>query len=697
MNREGRYRELFENMDEGFCVIEMIYDPDGKPVDYRFVDINKAFMKQTGLRDALTKSMREMVPDHDAHWFEIYGKVARTGEPVRFQNPATAMGRHYDVFAFRIGGDGSREVGILFKDVTEAKRTQDLEKSRARLEATVAERERYAARLAARSAVTAILSEGGEFEELTPKILKAVCESLGWALGEVWMVDAKGHAVHYVQGWHLSGQGLEPFEKAARQDVVALGRGISGGVGASGKATWIKDVAKDATFPRTELASKVGLHGAFAFPVILENRVIAVLMFFSQKVEEPDEDSLAMMADLGSQIGQFLERRRLRSQFEQSQKMESIGRLTGGIAHDFNNMLTVINGYSEMLMAQFSPGTPQRNDLQEILGAGQRAASLTRQLLAFSRRQILVPKVIALNQIVTDMGRMMKRLIGEDIELVSSLTQGLEPIKADPGQIEQVIMNLVVNARDAMPQGGKLTLETANVQLDEAYARAHVTVTPGPYVMLAVSDTGAGMDRETLTHLFEPFFTTKEIGKGTGLGLATVYGIVKQSGGNIWVYSEPGQGATFKIYFPAIQETIEVPSQAAPRAIPRGSETVLLVEDDVAVRKLASSILQRSGYIVLEAGGGPEALEIVAGHSGVISLLITDVVMPGMSGRDLSKRLSEIRPGLPVLFLSGYTSNAIVHHNVLDSGVNFLQKPFTPEGLAHKVREVLNTSAKGTP
>jgi PAS domain S-box-containing protein len=621
------------------------------------------------------------------------GQKLTTGIPtLQFENRYECKDGSYKWLSWRVPAPspGTTRLYAIARDLTERKQAEALERDRTRLEVALVERERYADRLAARSAVTGILSEGRNFEDVTPKILKAVCESVKWALGEVWMVDPKAQAVHYVRGWHRPELDLGEFESAARQTKWPIGTGISGRVWASGKAAWIEDVATDAACPRTELAAKMDLHGAFAFPIVTDNRVVAVMMFFSRKVEKPDSDLLGMMTDLGSQIGEFLARQRLHGQLEQSQKVESIGRLAGGIAHDFNNMLTVINGYSQLMLNQLRPGDPLRSDVQEILDAGERASSLTRQLLAFSRNQILVPKVINFNQIVRDMERLLKRLIGEDIELVSSLAPNLDPIKADPGQLEQVIMNLAVNARDAMPDGGKLTLETSNVQLDAAYARSHISVTPGPYVMLAVSDNGVGMDPETQAHLFEPFFTTKEKGKGTGLGLATVYGIVKQSGGNVWVYSEAGQGTTFKIYFPRVQDSLDKASQAVPLPMARGTETLLLVEDEAAVRKLASSILRSNGYTVLEAGNGREALDLVASHSKSIDLLVTDVVMPGMSGRDLSKRMLEIRPGLPVLYLSGYTSNAIVHHGVLDSGVNFLQKPFTPEGLVRKVREVLD-------
>jgi two-component system cell cycle sensor histidine kinase/response regulator CckA len=385
------------------------------------------------------------------------------------------------------------------------------------------------------------------------------------------------------------------------------------------------------------------------------------------------------------------ERKRLEEQLRQSQKLESVGLLAGGVAHDFNNLLTVIIGYSDLTRHQLGENDPLRQNINEIRKAAERASGLTRQLLAFSRKQLLQPKVLDLTSTVAEMDKMLQRLIGEDVHLATILDPQLKKVKADPGQIEQVLMNLAVNARDAMPGGGKLTIETKNVYLDEAYARGHATVTPGLYVMLAVSDTGHGMDAQTMEHIFEPFFTTKEQGKGTGLGLSTVFGIVKQSGGNIWVYSEPGHGTTFKVYFPAIAEegdSIE-PDVATPE-VPRGTETILVVEDEEAVRFLLQAILEDEGYKVLAATSGVGALNVCKEHEGPIHLVMTDVVMPEMSGRQLVERLTGRCGDAKVLYMSGYTDNAIVHHRVLEPGVEFLQKPFTPDAVVRKVRDVLD-------
>jgi PAS domain S-box-containing protein len=394
--------------------------------------------------------------------------------------------------------------------------------------------------------------------------------------------------------------------------------------------------------------------------------------------------------------------KRLEQQFLQAQKMEAVGQLAGGVAHDFNNLLTVILGSTELLLEILPSDHPGREDAEETRKAALRAADLTRQLLAFSRQQVLAPRVLNLNDVVASMDRMLQRSIGDDVELRTVLAQDLGAVRADPGQLEQVIVNLAVNARDAMPRGGKLTIETANVALDEAYVEAHTVVVPGAYVMLAVSDTGTGMDAATQARAFEPFFTTKPKGKGTGLGLATAYGIVKQSGGYVWVYSEPGRGTTFEIYLPRIDAPVE---RASPdpviTASLRGSETILLVEDQEEVRGLIRKMLEARGYPVLVAASGLEALHLAREletlrlaeqHRQTIDLLVTDVVMPGMSGRDVALLLAPAFPKMKVLYLSGYTDESIVHHGVLEPGIAFLQKPFTSEALARKVRDVLDSS-----
>jgi two-component system, cell cycle sensor histidine kinase and response regulator CckA len=387
------------------------------------------------------------------------------------------------------------------------------------------------------------------------------------------------------------------------------------------------------------------------------------------------------------------ELRRLEEQFRHAQKMEAIGRLAGGVAHDFNNLLTVIIGYSDLLLSTTTTTLPEptRSALDEIRKAADRGGELTRQLLIFSRRQTLNPKIVHLNELVANMEKMLRRLIGEDIDLVTLFKPGLNEVVTDEGQFEQVIMNLVVNARDAMPNGGKLTIETANVEVSARRVSADVDLAPGSYVMLAITDSGIGIDAETRSHLFEPFFTTKEAGKGTGLGLATAYGIVRQSGGEIAVYSEPGYGATFRIYLPSAHSTEAPPPAKTANVSQRsGSETILLLEDDPKVRHLIRQVLAAKGYHVLEAASGEEAIRLVRNTQEPIHLLLADVVLPEAGGPVVAKQIAAFRPGLRTLFISGYTDETMSRHGILDSATSFLSKPFLPETLAEKVREVLD-------
>jgi len=410
----------------------------------------------------------------------------------------------------------------------------------------------------------------------------------------------------------------------------------------------------------------------------------------------PLHDAAGQVTGMLSLAADITEMRQLEVQYRQAQKMEAVGRLAGGIAHDFNNLLTAIIGTTALVLEDRGLESRVRVDIQEIEKAAKRAAGLTRQLLIFSRQQVLEPRALDLNALVGDLEKMLQRLIGEDIELRTKPAAALGAVRADPGQLEQAIVNLVVNARDAMPQGGRLTIETADVELDRSYVTRHVPTQPGPYVLLAISDTGVGMDGATKARLFEPFFTTKDPGRGTGLGLATVYGIVKQSGGYIWAYSELGHGTTFKIYLPRVPQTAEPPETTpSPPTPAHGSETLLVVEDQEEVRNLTQRVLEARGYTVLAAGDGAEALEILAQHPNQIHLMITDVVMPGMNGRELAQHACARWGDLKVLYVSGYTGEAVLQHRLLEPGVAFLQKPFTPDVLARKTREVLDNSKSG--
>ena len=487
---------------------------------------------------------------------------------------------------------------------------------------------------------------------------------------------------------------------------LKIGESLAGQVAATGRPLLLRDPASHPSILPDHAAAmrRLGYQGLLTVPARIGDRVVGVLSFLTRREEGFSTEDMAIAIAFASQAAIALENSRLlhesrraydelaqaQGQLEQAQKMDAIGRLAGGVAHDFNNLLTVILGRTDIILRQVKPEDPIRRGIELIQRTAGRAAELTKQLLAFSRKQVLEAVVLDLGAVTTDMKEMLARLIGEDIALVTNSAPGLGHVKADRGQIEQVVMNLAINARDAMPQGGHLIVETENVDLDAEYVRRHMGARSGPHVMLAVSDSGVGIPREHQRHIFEPFFTTKEQGKGTGLGLATVYGIVNQSGGHVWVYSEPGRGATFKVYLPRVGDRVE---PATPRRVgsgPGGTETVLLAEDDPAVREIASAVLQGKGYRVLRAPDGQTALEMAGAHEGAIGLLLTDLVMPGMTGRELAEALAAARAGMRVLFMSGYTDDAVVRHGVLASGLPYLQKPFSPDDLARKVREVLD-------
>ena len=486
-----------------------------------------------------------------------------------------------------------------------------------------------------------------------------------------------------------------------------LGESLSGRVAVSGEPLVVTDLANDPRLlpAHRETSCRLGYRGMLVVPVKIGERVAGVLSIRTKRDSGFSQEDVSLALAFASQAAVALENSRLyqetrraydelsttQDQLTQARKMEAVGRLAGGIAHDFNNLLTVMIGRSQLLLRRLEAQDPVRPDIELMEQTADRAADLTRQLLAFSRKQVLQPVLLDLNAVVTNLAEMLRRLIGEDIHLETALDPTLGLVNADPSQLEQIIMNLAANARDAMAGFGRLTVETANAQLDAAYARHHVDVRPGPHVMLAVSDTGVGMTLETQANIFEPFFTTKAPGNGTGLGLSMVYGIVKQSGGHIWLYSEPGRGTTFKIYLPRVIAPVEaIPPVTHWSALPQGTETVLLVEDEPEVRWLVRDMLQRLGYTVMEARHGIEALVLSTQHPEPIHLLVTDVVMPQMSGREIAEQLRSEHPETKVLFMSGYTDDAVVRHGVQTAEMAFLQKPFTSESLARKVREVLD-------
>jgi two-component system cell cycle sensor histidine kinase/response regulator CckA len=552
-----------------------------------------------------------------------------------------------------------------------------------------------------RARLEALLDVGREVSRIQP--IESLLERIARTCGDLLHTDSVG--IRLMDGDELA----VVYASGGAKDVMAthrlkVGESLSGLVAATGQPLLLTDAANDPRLHPAHRAAmeRLGYRTLLAVPIKIAERVTGVLSDQTRRHDGFSPEDLQIVTAFADQVGIALSNIRLydevqrayqqlehtQDQLLQSQKMDAIGRLAGGIAHDFNNLLMVITGQSHVLLRQIGPG-PMHDGLERISQTADRAADLTRQLLAFSRNQVLQPKILHLNTIIGDLTPMLQRVIGEDVQLRTVFGDPQANVKADASQIQQVVMNLVANARDAMPQGGQLTIETTSVVLDTPYVRQHVEVTAGRYVLLAVSDTGVGIDTETRRRLFEPFYTTKEPGKGTGLGLAIVYGIVKQSGGHVWVYSEPGRGTTFKIYLPAVTEGVDTTPPVEASESPRGSETVLLVEDDPQVRQVVRWILDNNGYTVLEAAGPGDALEIATRHTAPIDLLLTDVVMPQMSGRVLADLLVSERPGMAVLFMSGYTANAVVQHGVLDPSNAYLQKPFTPDALARAIRGAL--------
>jgi len=561
-------------------------------------------------------------------------------------------------------------------------RDTDVRRERRRAQTALLERARLAELT---SEVGSALTRGGSLRDTLQLGAEALVRHLDVALARVWIL-------HEVTGI------LKLQASAGMYTQVDGPHSQIGLIAQQRRPHLTNQVVGDAQVRDQEWARREGMVAFAGYPLVVQERVLGVMAMFAR--HPLSEFVPKALASVASALAVGIERKRaeeaLRSSEErlrQAQKMEAVGRLAGGVAHDFNNLLTVITSYSALLLEDLGSDDPKRDDVDQIRKAAEGAAALTRQLLAFSRQQVLQPKALDLKATVAGTDKLLKRLIGEDIRLTTVLAPDLGVVKADPGQIEQIIINLAVNARDAMPTGGRLTIEAANVDMDEAYVRGHAPASPGRYVMLALSDTGIGMDEATQARIFEPFFTTKEPGKGTGLGLATVYGIVKQSGGFIWVYSEPGRGTSFKVYLPRVDEPAEPAAAATATAEPaRGTETVLVVEDAASVRMVTRQVLERYGYVVLEAPNGETALHLAAKHHGPIQLLLTDVVMPGLSGRQLAEQLAQLRPDMKVLYASGYADHAIVHHGILESGIAYIQKPFTPESLARRVRQVLDSS-----
>jgi PAS domain S-box-containing protein len=629
---EARYRSLFETMLNGFAHCRMVWDDLSRPVDFVYLEVNEAFGRLTGLANVAGRAVSEVIPgirELSPEVFERYGRVASTGVPESFEFDFKSQNQWLSIAVY---SPRRGEFVAVFVDITEQKRAE------------------------------------AQLRDAKDQLDRAV------SAGKIglWDWDLRTDKVFFSSEWKRQigyaddeiSNDLSEWKTRVHPDDLD-------------EALKTVDTYLQGTDPDYESEFRFR-HKDGSYRHILAR---------GSKLLGDDGPAVRLF---GSHTD-VTERSELQAQFLQAQKMESVGRLAGGIAHDFNNLLTVINGTADLAMMNLRESDPLHADFQEVLASGKRAAVLTRQLLAFSRKQIQKLEILSLNKVIADMLGMLKRMIGEDINLVFVPFDDLGNVEADTGQIEQVVMNLAVNARDAMPDGGALTIETSEVQLDAAFCAAHPSVVPGPYVLLAVSDTGVGMDDAIRRHVFEPFFTTKDSGQGTGLGLSTVYGIVKQSGGSIWLYSEPGVGTAFKIYLPRVEALARKATPPRGAESTRGAETILIVEDEESVRKLVVRILEASGYEVLAASNGGEALLLLERRAQPVHLMLTDVVMPGMNGRELATRLATLHPRMKVLFTSGYTDDAIFRHGVLDEGTHFIGKPYAGADLTRKVREVLDS------
>ncbi|HEY1219015.1 MAG TPA: PAS domain S-box protein [Bryobacteraceae bacterium] len=765
---EERSQMLFSQMLDGFALQKMIFDAEGKPADCRFLAVNRAFEEMTGLpaERCIGRTVLEMLPGTEAHWIENFGKVALTGEPLRFESSHAGLNKHFEVHAFR---PQEGQVACIFRDISE-------------LKARVTEIEAMAEQMRKRAEDYRAIFEGaleGMFRTSAEGLVLAANPALAKMLGyesEVCFAPAITVPAH--QAW-ADPEDRSRFLQAVEQEgsvrgyecrlrrkdgtVIWASASCRKVVGPDGETACYEGFVEDITArKRAEDQLRISenkfrmafMTGADALSIStlqdgllldVNDRYAEVLGYSRDEARGRTVTELGVYADsdrqrllselaakghaedtefqirrkdgelrsvlvsansLESDAGELLlaatrditeqkraeaERLKLEEQFRQSQKLESIGRLAGGVAHDFNNLLTIINGYGDLLLGEYQNGNPLRKWVEEIRQAGERAANLTRQLLAFSRKQSVEPLPMYLRSVVAENQAMLRRLIGEDIELVVESDPAECLVMADPGQLHQVLMNLAVNAMDAMPRGGTLTIRTANVEVDEAYTAAHPEIAPGPYVSLLVSDTGVGIEKEHQPHIFDPFFTTKAEGEGTGLGLSTVYGIVRQLNGSIAVTSEPGRGAAFEVYLPRLDQAEVVAGAQAAGVTPssRGTETVLVVEDQLPVRHLAMTLLKERGYAVLDAAQGSDALLVAERHPGPIHLLLTDVDMPHMTGKELAERLMPLRPEMKVLYMSGYAADVMVRHQWLESGTPYLAKPFAPDALAVKVREAL--------
>jgi len=678
---EARYRAIVEDQTE----LIARYKPDGT-----ILFVNEAYARYFGQPRGVmlgANLLEQLSPEHRVALKEIFtqlspSKPAHTNEHKAVETDDKIRWRQWiDRGIFDEHGQ-LIEIQSVGRDITQQKQAEEKIQQRNR-------------ELGLLNQIIAASAASQDTDLILETACRELAQTFNLPLATAIFLNEQKKVLEIVADYHTLEQ-----PSLVGQEIPFLNNPIVDYLTEHEKPLIIEDLQTDPQLdPIRDMLRRWGAGSALFAPIFVRGKFAGGLSLATTSPHPFTSEEISLTWSVTGQIGGALariqldeERRRLEEEYHQSQKMESVGRLAAGIAHDFNNLLTVINGFADLIQFELPSDAPQQEALGKIIHAGQRASELVRQLLAFSRKQVIQPQVVNLNSNVAKMNKMLRRIIGEDLDLKTILAPDLWNIKVDPAQIEQVIVNLAVNARDVMPSGGQLTIETANVTLDSEYAASHLDIQPGDYVLLAMSDTGPGIRQEIRNYIFEPFFTTKETGKGTGLGLATAFGIVKQSGGSIYVYTEANVGTTFKVYLPRIQEAAPA-AVARPKVtlpIPSGGETILLVEDDEYVREFAGTVLQEQGYKLLEAENGQQALQLVAKYKDSIDLLLTDVIMPEMGGKLLREQLIKIRPKLKTLYMSGYTDNAIAHHGVLDANVAFLQKPFTPVTLVRKVRSVLD-------
>lgn len=707
--KEARYRLLFENMANGFALHEMIFDAEGLPSDYRFIEVNPAFEKQTGLNaaDIVGKTVLEVMPDTEKSWIESYGKVVSSGEPLSFENLSKVLGHYYQVWAYC---PKPGFFATVISDITERKTKEIYHKMR--------------------QDVLLALNERDSKDEAIKRIISIIRSATGVDAVGIRLQDENDFPYFYQEGFPQDFLKKEnSILRRSRdggicrdeQGIICLectcGLVISGQTDPSnplftpGGSSWTNDSfpflhvsAEDASksTPRNECIHQ-GYASVALIPIQAKGQIVGLIQLNDHRKGCFTLEEIETLEQVAGNIGEAMlrkqaeeEKSKLEYQLHQAQKLESIGSLAGGVAHDFNNKLSVILGCTYLASNESDPVRLQ-HFLEEIRNAAEQSSDLTRQLLAFARKQTIAPILLDLNKTVTGMLKMLNRLIGEDIRLSWQPSADLWLIKFDPSQLDQILANLCVNARDAIDKNGKITIETGNSTIDEDYCSHHADTMPGEYARLAISDNGCGMSKETMERIFDPFFTTKEIGKGTGLGLATVFGIVKQNNGFINVYSELGIGTTFTIYLPRYTGTsLQPQNEGMSLPAPLGKETILLVEDELTILNMVSTLLTKQGYSVLQANTPREAIRLAKEHGDRIDLLITDVIMPEMNGKELAQNLRASAPRFKCLYMSGYTADAISQHGMLDAGINFIQKPFSLPDLAAKVRDVLDGKTSNT-